>query len=335
MIAWLWLWLGLCWAQDTVALIPPEAAVGTSSADLELLMRGIGGALRGDRRLDPLYDTDLASRLSEGREERLKEARDALAEGRRMLDTQDADIAMMFLEEAVAAHDDVGSPVARRAEAADAHYALARAYLALADLDQADAHLAETLRLVPDYLETRASITDPSVAASVQRALAIRKDKPPLRLSEAGAASLGVDLLASFLVHGVVDAAGELRLTIYEGPAAVHTLTRFAPFDPPPPGDDWYALIAEQIVAACLHKSIPADPKPPLTVSELPESPGNAVPTPTVVSAEPERPRKKGAWAIAVVGAVLVGGGVGAAVALTTPAPGEPSPVWTLTVETP
>jgi hypothetical protein len=331
--------IALCAELPTVALLPLDGTPGTSSAGASQTVRGIAAAIQKEGGVVPLYDTELAQRLGAGSEERLADAREALSEGRRLLAEGDADLALAFLEEAVNAHRDAGSDVVRRGEAADAHYSFGRALLRTYERDRARAEIRRAILLVPDYMGSRADAVDPDIAALAAEAEKSLRDRPPRRLTTEGAAQVGADLKVDFVVHGAVEADGKLVLTVQEGSDKLYTVERMGPFAPPIVGDPWYDGIARQIVAACLHETIPqVTEQPRVAVVEAPPdgAPPPPPPDPPPDEKPPEDPRG-GTWWVWASAGVLAAGGAGAIVyaTLPQPEPDAPEPVWSVAVTPP
>lgn len=330
----IWLVLSAAFAGElpSVALLPLDAAPETSSQGLQTVVRGIAGALQRDGRVLPLYDTDLAVRVGDDRDDELRAARDAFSEGRRMLSQGDPDVALPFLEQAVQAHEQAGSEIARRNDAADAHYTFARALAAVGDSDRAEAELMRAIRLVPDYMATRADATDQTLEALAFNAMQTLRDKPPRRLSGDGAAALARELDVDYLVHGVVHADGTLELVVAEGANRLYVVERPGPFAAPAVGDPWYADMAAQITAACLDLPIP--PAKVLRPMTGDAAPTDRTPPPDGDDTTRARTRSRGPiWLAWTGGGVLAAGTAAAVVWLSLPEPeAEPEPTWSLTV---
>lgn len=306
-------------AQDhpEVALLPMEATPGVDTVGTQVFNRGIAAAFQHDGRLRPVFDAELEVRITEGREDRLREARDALAEARRMLTTNDTEFAVVFLQEAVEAFRDAGSPVAHREEAADAYYALARAYHDMREPPLSETAMANALRLVPDYMATRADAVTPELVEMASRVTEVLAQQLPRRLSPSGASRLAAELRTPFLVESALEANGELFITLYAGSAALHIAERPAPFTPGRVGDPFYRDIADELLAVCF---------------------GEPIPTPTVLHATeplgpPARAKKNSRWAVAALGTAVAVGTTGVVVAATWPRPPEAVPTWSLRVD--
>lgn len=314
----------------TIALLPLDAVPRTSSSDLSITVRGVAGAIQAEGGLVPVYDVDLASRLTR-QEERLRAARDALAEGRRLIAEKDAEVALAFLQEAVDAHRDAESEVVRRGEAADAHYTLARALLATYDRDAARAEIRRAILLVPDYMTVRADAVNGEIAKLAAEAERSLVDRPPRRLTNDGAGALAADLGVDYLVHGAVMADGSLSLVVQQGTVALYEVRRPGPFAPPAVGDPWYDGIARQIVAAALREPVPIDP-----ADTGPPDPGGEAVVTDPVAPPIDPPRRRGGWLVWTGAGAIAAGAAGAVVyVVSAPDPPAPEPSWTLTVNPP
>lgn len=323
MIPWL-IWIVLCPAlagdRPEIALLPLEAPAGTESRTLEVLTRGLAAAIEAEGRLRPVVDAEIEARLDATRPDRLREARDSSVEGRRLLTAGDTAFAIVFLQEAVAAFEEVAGEWAFRREQADAWYALARAQAEMGDRPAAVAALARTLALVPDHLETGADAYDPNVQALYEDAAAWLAAQPPHHLSPAAASRLSERLDTLYLVEGQVAEDGELQLTVFDGAAAVHRATRPGPVQAGRIGDPYYDDLAAELVAASLRQPLP-------TASVLrPQQP---------ISAGAEGPRSGGRWILPVLGSVVAAGTASVVIAATWPEPPDPIPTWSLIVELP
>ena len=312
-----------------IALLPFHGVPDARSADLGVAVRGLAAAIQEDGRLLPLYDTELATRGTEDVEERFREARDALAEGRRTMVEDDPEIAMMFLEEAVAAHTDTRSKWWHLDEAADAHFALSRALLGSGDYDRAEGEMLEAVRLVPDYMDTRADTTDPAIVGLANAAGDTSRRDGPIRLDDLMALELGNQVGAEFLVHGAVDGQGRLEVAVFAGPELLYTAQRPGPFRVPKVGHIWYDELAAQVVAACMGEPIPEARV--ITADETISGRGDGR---TSVDEPPDRPRR-GLWAIWVVSGAVAAGATTAVALTNRPEPEEPVGTWTLNVELP
>ena len=172
-------------APGDVAILPFDAVPGVASRDLDVLERGLAIALRRRTSRLAVRGEALEDRLAAGKRERLKEARAALEEGYTMLAEGDPDIGLVFFEEAIAAHEDVTSMIARRNELADAHYALAKSLTAMGRPQSAQTHLESALRMVPDYLEARDEVPSEAMLTAVRTVERELAQKRPRRLSYA------------------------------------------------------------------------------------------------------------------------------------------------------
>lgn len=339
------LFAGLAVARDLppLAVVPLDATPGTRYADLERTVRGIVAAVQSEGGVVPLYDLELAARLGETSEERLKTARASLAEGRRMLNEGDADIALAFLEEAVQAHKDSGSDVVRRPELADAYYTLARARLATYDNDGARSDVRRAIQLIPDYMDTRADAVNPEILALAADAAATLADRPPRKLSPDGADALSTQLGVECIAHGSVAANGALSLTVQHGREVRFVVERPGPFLPPSVGDKWYTGIAQQMVAACLGEPVPLW-EPPRVATIVP--PPEQTPPPVAKVVDPKakeelneselRRKRRTAWAASLLSLGVLGvGGAATAYLMMPETGGGATPTWTVVVEAP
>lgn len=244
-------------APGDVAILPFDAVPGVASRDLDVLERGLAIALRRRTSRPAVRGDALEERLAVGKRERLKEARAALEEGYTMLAEGDPDIGLVFFEEAIAAHEDVTSMIARRNELADAHYALAKSLTAMGRITDAQPHLESALRMVPDYLEARGEVpTEVMLAAvrSVERELA---QKRPRRLSYAGALSLRSELSVDHIIHGVIGRSDTFVLHVYPRRGDLVSIPHQLPAKVPPLGDTWYDDVAKDVWTILESKTIP------------------------------------------------------------------------------
>lgn len=315
-------------AQDlpALAIIPLDASPGTEQAALDLAVRGVASAVQSEGGVIAVYDTDLISRFGAKAEDALASARDALSEGRRLLQEGDADLALAFLQQAVDAHEEAGSEVTRRAEAADAHYSLGRAALMTYDRDKARTEFRRAIVLVPDYMTTRADAVNADIQALADEATEALAARPPRKLSADGVQTLETRLGVTCLVHGAVDADGDLSLNVQNGAAVRYVVQRPGPFDPPVVGDRWYQDIAAQVVAACRGEPVPLWDPPVVDVTD-PTRP-DPVHTPTT--------RKRTTVAAAVVSALVLGAaGAGATWYVWPDAGAGAPPTWNVTITLP
>lgn len=315
----------LSWAVDPAffAVVPLDGPPGTSSRDMQVVARGVAEALAADPRVSVVHGDALVRRLTAGKQREIQEARDAFQEGTLLLREGDPDIGLAFLAESLAAHDRAGSAVVRREEMADVAFSLAEALLAVdRDAEARDA-LAQALRLLPDYLDVRATQVQAELrdlARDIEVELLAR---PPRVLSAEGARSLAADLQVDHVVHGVVAADGQLTLHLYRPNGdRVHAETRPGPFLARRLGDPWYTSVADRLRAAGLGEPLPPAPDVPMPPPDpvLPPSP------PPV----PERRRTGPAAALGVTAGVLAAGAATAAVLLTRPV--DPQDAWTLQI---
>lgn len=316
-------------AQDVpeLAVLPLDAAPGTEQASLDRAARGIASALQTEGGVIAVYDTDLVARFGTKAEDALASARGALSEGRRLLQEGDADLALAFLQQAADAHEAAGSEVIRRGEAADAHYSLGRAYLMTYDRDKARTELRRAIVLVPDYMTTRADAVNADIQALADEATEALAARAPRKLSAEGAQALETKLGVSCLVHGAVDAEGDLSLNVQNGVAVRYVVQRPGPFEPPSVGDRWYTDIASQVVAACRGEPVPTW-TPPVDVDVVadPTRP-DPVHTPTT--------RKRTAVTASVLSVLVLGAAGAGAAYYVWPDAGAAPPTWNVTVTLP
>ncbi len=303
--------------ESVVALLPMDGVPGTDGEAMERFVAGLSSAVAHDGRVSPLMGVALQSRLTEGQEERLGEARDALRKGEELLRDGEADIAVPFLEESIRAHLDSGSAVVRREELARAHATLARALVLQGDEPGARGQLAEAIRLVPDF-------ELPALPALAEAAREQLRTRPPRQLSSDGAVVLAVDLAVAFLAHGAVMEDGSVELVVFEGPEPLHRAHRPGPFAPPLVGDPWYAQLSDEVVAAALHLPVPR----PVSTEVAPPQQED----PLLLAPRPA-PRR-GQWVLWTATGVVVAG-AGAALFLVEPEATQPEPTWTLEVQVP
>lgn len=292
------------------ALVPLDGAPGTSSRDMEVVVRGLTQELTREGDLAVVSGPTLVDQLTAGKQAELQSARDAFTEGQLMLGEGDADIGLAFLSESIKAHGRAGSPVVRREEMANAAFILARALLEVGRDDDARDALTRALRLLPDYLDTQTEAADPALRTLAKQVEADLSGRPPRRLSPRGARTLAQDLQVDGILHGVVLADGTLRLTVFRDGEAVHVQTVPGPFDAPRLGDPFYAELATPLRLACLGRPLPEAPGP--------------VPPP------PSRARGTGI-ALAITGTILAAGAATAAVIAVQQREG-PQESWELDV---
>jgi len=306
----LWLLLGLSHAQETptAIVVPLDGAPGTSSRDLEVVARGIAQSLGESNEIVVVSGAGLVGRLTTLKQQALQQARDATSEGTLLLSEGDPDIGIAFLEEAVAAHDRAGSAVVRREEMADASFALAKAWLQTGREEQAAEVLELALRLVPDYLDVNPDQVDPALRALARRVEGRLMERPPRRLSAAGAQALAADLGGDRLVHGFVLNDGSLTLVVYDAQGQELAVARAAgPFSAPRLGDPRYAELARPLADAILGRETEPAPPPP-----------------------PARRRRGGLIAAISVG--ILGGGAATAAILAARAARDPDQAWALQI---
>lgn len=304
-------------APPIVSIVPLDGPPGTSSRDMSVVVRGLAAAMGREGRVVVVSGASLVDRLTTGKQRQLQEARDAFSEGQLMMQEGDPDIGMAFLAEAVSAHERAGSAVARREEMADAAFILAKALLAVGREEEARSALTRALRLLPDYLDTQTEAADPTLRALARQVETDLLERPPQRLSAAGAAALGADLQTDRIVHGYVR-DGKLVLSVFDGSSRLWTGAW--PFEARRVGDPWYDDVAAEIIAASLGEPSPADAPPP---APPPESP---------VPAPPDEGGNRGVGlALGVTAGVLAVGAATTAVALTRPRQAPPD-AWELRV---
>lgn len=311
-------WLAVAADRPEIALLPLDAPPGTDSRATHVLVRGLAAALEEEGRYRAVVDAELLGRVGRGQDERVRQARDALVEGRRLLSSGDPEFALVFLLESTAAWADVSASLAWRQEAADAWYNLARAQLATGDRGGAEASLSTALTLVPDYLSTSADARDPAIDAIAPDVIDQLVTIPTLALSSAGAVAIENQLDTPYLVAGAVHADGAIALTVWAGASAVHVVERAGPFRPGAVGDPWYRDMAAEVAAAAWGDPIPVArvlrPVSPVDVDA------------------PDRARGRAKWVLPVVGSVVAAGALGAATWAVWPEPSTAAPAWSLTV---
>lgn len=311
-----------------VAVVPLDGAPGTSSRDMGVVVRGLTEALRADGRVRVVSGAALVERLTAGKAATLQEARDAFAEGQLLLKEGDPDIGLAFLAEAVSAHGRAGSPVVRREEMADAAFILAKALIEIHDTEGARRALTQSLRLLPDYLDTQTEALDPalrSLALEVERELAAR---PPRRISADGAQALAQDLQVDRVLHGVVLADGQLSLVLFDGREAVHTEVRPGPFRARRLEDPWYRDLALPLADAALG----LEPRQTFT-PDPPPDPGPAPTPPTPPAPEDDgRGGRGGRIALGVAAVLIVGAAATGGTLYALERRGPPQDAWELQV---
>jgi hypothetical protein len=321
------IWGSPALASDTpeLAILPLDAVPDTEQAALDRTVRGVTSALQSEGGVIVVYDTDLATRLGSKAEDALASARDALSEGRRLLQEGDADLAIAFLQQAVDAHEEAGSEVIRRGEAADAHYSLGRALLTTYDRDRARTEFRRAIVLVPDYMATRADAVNGDIQALADEATAALTGRPPRKRSAEEGATLATKLQVTCVVHGTVDAEGDLSLSVQNGASVRYVVERPGPFEPPAVGDPWYADIAAQTIAACRGEAVPTWTPPVAEVDPIDPDP---IPKPTT--------RKRTAVTASVLSVLVLGAaGAGAAWYVLPEGGAAAPPTWNLTITLP
>ena len=86
-------WLAVAADRPEIALLPLDAPPGTDSRATHVLVRGLAAALEEEGRYRAVVDAELLGRVGRGQDERVRQARDALVEGRRLLASGDPEFA--------------------------------------------------------------------------------------------------------------------------------------------------------------------------------------------------------------------------------------------------
>lgn len=247
---------GAALAIETVAVLDLDG-YDVDYETAQVMSQGVRDGFLEEATFDPLSGYDITEGVSSGQGDRIRQARELLAEARQKMDSGDASGALRQLAEVLSIHESAWSWVGRRPELADAHYFTAVALSKLSRTTEATDHLVECLYLYPGYDTERAVKPDSSISslfgrARAQLAAGERRTVPGARM-----ATIGDRLGARYVVAGYVVGDGTVHVALYQDGRLITETTDFAAELPLYPGDPFFYDLAVHLVGGNHAPSTP------------------------------------------------------------------------------
>lgn len=309
----------------TVAVLDLDG-YGVSHAEAAQVAEGLRDALQQDGRLDPISGADVADGIATANEAALREARERVAEARRLQARGDCEGALDPARVAIERYGQALADLGHREELADAWGLLGRCLVATGNEVDARTALQAAVRLWPGYAREKAAAVGGTfyvLAGKAQVALEAgpRRSPDPDRLARAQEA-LGVDAL----VVGWLDRQGRVHAELWDEGERRESADVVLVTMPPLAADTAYPRLA-----ARLAEGLPtrgggrAEPARTVRAPEVPEAP-------TAEREERAVVRRWWFWTGAFL--LLGGGGAAVAAAVVEPAPVVvvEAPSWAVTV---
>ncbi|MEN9784781.1 MAG: hypothetical protein RLZZ299_45 [Pseudomonadota bacterium] len=253
---------------------------GASATEASEASDALRDALLFEAGVEALGASELAERLGAAHAAELAQARARLATGRSLLGTGNVSAAIPAFRDALRAHRDARSEVARRGEIADAAWWLAIALSRGNRTEEVNGLLLEIALWYPGYAEARAAERSPALTEALARAEAAlragaRRTWPAETLREVEAVT-GADALLA----GAILGDGTVILHAWDDGAQVGSMQGSLQSWPPVASDPGWAALARQAAALLsgVSTAAPAPVAPPAEDPAPPPGPSDGVP---------------------------------------------------------